>query len=91
MKNEDRINVKYLGKYGFDDDILNAMIKFDIMFPVDVRINEKGTKDYFVKKSDVVLLLNRFLANSMKMYETFNQIEEKTEAVLKEAETVELK
>lgn len=91
MKSEDRINLKYLGNYGFDDNILNAMIKFDIMFPVDVRINAKGKKDYFVKKSDVALLLNRFLSNAMKMYETFNEIEEKTETVMKEAESVELK
>lgn len=75
MKDENRLNMKYLGNYGFDEEILNAMIKHDVMFPVDIRTDKKGKKDFIIKKSDVQMFINKMLKNQMKVYELLEKVD----------------
>lgn len=79
MKDENRINLKYLPKYGITEDILQDMIKHDIMFPIDKR-TRGGKTDYFVKRSDVLLFINAMLKNQMKVYEMVEDVNAKAEA-----------
>jgi hypothetical protein len=78
MKNEDKINMKYLPNYGITEDILKDMIKYDIMFPIDKRTRQ-GNTDYFVKRSDVFLFVNTMLKNQMKVYEMLEDVNKKAD------------
>lgn len=79
MLNDDKINMKYLPQYGITEEILKDMIKFDIMFPVEIR--GKKNKDLYVKKSDIVMFLNQMLTNQMKVYGLVEDVETKAKEV----------
>ena len=81
MKDEDKINLKYLPKYGITDEILKDMITYDIMFPIDKR-TRNGKTDYFVKKSDVFLFLNAMLKNQMSVYKMVDEADTKTKDIV---------
>lgn len=90
MKDEDKINLKYLPKYGITEDVLQSMIKHDIMFPIDKR-TRSGKSDYFVKRSDVFMFVNTMLKNQMACYEMLEEVEKKKEEVsklLSDSETI---
>jgi len=78
MKNENRINLKYLPKYGITEDILQDMIKHDIMFPIDKR-TRGGNIDYFIKRSDMLLFINTMLKNQMKVYDMVEKVNAKAD------------
>lgn len=82
MKTE-KLNLIKLNEYGFDTDILNNMIKYEIMFPVEIK-TIKGEKSYTVKKDDVKLFLNTILKNTMKLYAATEELEKKQEELKKE-------
>lgn len=82
MKDENKIKLKYLPKYGITEDILQAMIKNDIMFPIDKRIRA-GKADYYVKRSDVLMFINTMLRNQMEVYEMVEEVNKKAEEVSK--------
>ena len=80
MKDENRINLKYLPKYGITEDILQDMIKHDIMFPIDKR-TRAGNIDYFIKRSDMLLFINTMLKNQMKVYDMVEKVNAKADEV----------
>lgn len=73
-------------KYGITDSILQDLIKYDIMFPVDKRTKPNGKEDYFVYVDDVLALINQLIENQMKCYEL---VEKANEAAKKIEETLE--
>lgn len=83
IERTDKINLKYLPKYGITEEIIRDLIKYDIMPPVDKRTKQNGKVDYFVNKSDVVLLLTQILKNQMEMYKVVEEVQEKAEEAKK--------
>lgn len=83
IERTDKINLKYLPKYGITEEIIRDLIKYDIMPPVDKRTKANGKVDYFVNKSDVILLLTQMLKNQMEMYKVVEEVHEKAEEAKK--------
>lgn len=71
-----KINLTKLNEYGFSDEILQAMIKYEIMFPVEKK-ERAGVVNYYVKEDDVLLFLNTILKNTMKLYAATEELEAK--------------
>jgi hypothetical protein len=73
------IRLDNLGYVGFDNEIVDAMIKFDI-FP-DL-IEYRG--DIYVRKDDIFGVVQRLLRSSMKLYEAVETVDNHVEKVAKE-------
>ena len=58
------VMVKNLGQYGFDADIIDKMIKYDI-FPQTYLI----VGNVYVVKASIAGILNRMVKNTMTMYD----------------------
>ncbi len=84
-----KINIKNLGEYGFSDEVIEGLIKYDILPPIETRTRKNGDKDYFMFKSDVLMLINKFMVNSLKVYELVNDAEEKIKSVKATIESAE--
>lgn len=83
MKTENKkINLKHLPtKYGITDTILQDLMKYDIMFPVEMRTKPNGKVDLFVKVDDVLFFINRMLENQMSVYKLVEEANEAAKRV----------
>lgn len=93
MKTENKkINLKHLPtKYGITETILQDLMKYDIMFPIEMRTKPNGKVDLFVKVDDILLLINRMLENQMAVYklvEEANEAAKTIEEIYKTAPTL---
>lgn len=72
------VKIQALTKYGFDDYIVQGLIKHDIM---PKYIEHKG--EYYVRKSDILKLINTFMKNGLKLYEVSEELSAKSASVAK--------
>ena len=87
-----KINIKNLGNYGFDDELVQGLLKHDLLPPIDIRTRSNGKKDYLMSKNDVLFLINRMLKNELKVYDLVQEADEKCKAakeLIENAPTVE--
>lgn len=68
-------------KYGITDSIIQDLIKYDIMFPIEKRTKPSGKVDYLVYVDDVLALINQLLENQMKCYELVEKANEAAKTV----------
>ena len=73
------MKVTDLGKFGFDDDIVEGLVKYGV-FP---NVVKKG-KTLYVSKEEVQYIINTFLKNAIKLYETAEMAEELKAKLAKE-------
>jgi len=78
----DCVAVEDLGRYGFDSELINEMIKFEI-FPQTY----KHMGRIIVLKRDITEIINKLLHNSMKIYEKVEELDRIKEEVAKLAES----
>lgn len=73
------IKVIDLVKFGFDDEIIEGLVKYGV-FP---QVVKKG-KTLYVSKEEVQYIINTFLKNAIKLYETAEMAEEMKTKLAKE-------
>lgn len=73
---KDWIEVNDLLKYGFDDEIINGFIKYDI-FPGVLKYKGK----YYVPKYAIMSIINTLLKNSIKIYEMNEKLEQEKASI----------
>ena len=78
---KDWIEVKELGKYGFDDEIINGLVKYEVM-PAALRYKGK----LYVPKFAILKVLHVTLVNAVKMYEMAEKHEQDALEILKQIE-----
>ena len=83
----DAIAVENLGNYGFDSELINSMVKFEI-FPQTYM----HTGRVIVLRREIMQVVNQLLRNSMKVYEAVEESDriKKEAAELIESNTVAL-
>lgn len=77
VKMNDLISIEGLSLYGFDEEIINGLLDYDI-FPTVIEIDHV----FMVKKSSIQALINRFMKNELKIYKTVDD----KEKLVKEAQ-----
>lgn len=75
----DLIRIDNLGFVGFDNEIVEAMIKYEI-FPDLIEYRH----DMYILKNEIFGVVNKLLKSSMKLYEAVEAVDEHVEKVAKE-------
>lgn len=58
------VRLEELGKYGFDDDIINGLVKYEIM-PQVYKINTS----FYVLRADVLRIIHTFVKDALVLYQ----------------------
>jgi hypothetical protein len=82
------VAIEQLGMYGFDQEIMDGMVKYEI-FPAVYTINGAD----YVSGAEVFTVVRQLLRNSIRLYETVDESEKRTREAkeLLESNSVKLK
>ena len=76
LKKKDYVKFETLGDYGFDDDIIKGLVKYEIFPTAAIEVDKNGNEVIYIKKDDIALLLNRVLKNTVQIYEQLEKVEQ---------------